>query len=347
MSELRALVADTAEKVFRGLEDEPDFHRSWSRIAEAGLADVAVREDMGGFGGGFEDAILVIRCAAMHAVRLPIAEAIVARAMACEASSSLDKDSVSFAVHASGALEPDSAGLSYTGDLTGVPWGAASKHIALPAAHGSKLYLLVLAAADAARLSPGKNMAGEPRDDLHFDHAPARAIETNRSQGDSLLLAALARAAQISGALDRALALTIEHVKTRQQFGRPLASFQAVQQPLAVFAGEAAAVSCAVAAAARAWDRGEAGFEIGAAKLRANRAVDVATSIAHQLHGAIGITREHMLHRFTQRLWCWKSEYGNDRFWASRLGAQACAQGADSLWAFVTARGDNMRAGIS
>lgn len=337
MSELRALLADTAGKVFRKLEDEPDFHRSWSRVAEAGLADVAVREDMGGFGGSFEDAVLVLRIAGMHAVRLSIAEAIVARATASEAGATLDRGPTSFAISATGVIAPDAAGLSYTGDLRSVPWGAENEHIALPVTHGSRLYLLVLASGDASRLTRGSNISGEPRDDLHFDHVPAHVIETNRAQEDFLLLLTLARVAQMSGALDRALELTIEHVKTRQQFGRPLAEFQAVQQQLAIFANEAAGVSCAVAAAARACDRGDARFEIGAAKLRANRAVDLATSIAHQLHGAIGMTREYALHRFTQRLWSWKSEYGNDRFWASRLGAQACAQGADSLWPFVTA----------
>jgi len=339
MSELRALLADTAEKVFRRLDDEADFHRSWSRVAEAGLADVAVREDMGGFGGGLEDAVLVIKTAAMHAVRLPVAEAIVARAIAGEAGTSLDESPITFAGHGSGLLEQEGGGLTYTGDLKGVAWGGASQQIARSATLGSRLYLLILSRADAVRISPGHNLAGEARDDLGFDRAAVRAIETNRTERDCFTLAALARTAQISGALDRALALTIEHVKTREQFGRPLAGFQAVQQQLAVLASEAAAVSCAVAAAARAWDRGDASFEIGAAKLRANEAVDLATSIAHQLHGAMGITREHALHRFTQRLWAWKSEYGNDRFWAQRLGAQACAQGADSLWPFVTARG--------
>jgi acyl-CoA dehydrogenase len=344
MSELRALLADTAEKVFHRLEEETDFQRAWSRASEAGLSNVAVREDMGGFGGGFEDAVVVLRKAGLHASGLPIAEAVVARAILCDEGATLSEQPVSFAACASGSLSRSANGLSYSGEAKAVPWGGACQHIVLAAAHSSKRYLLVLPTSDAVRIAAGKNLAGESRDDLYFDGAPARAIETHRANDDFLLLATLARTAQMSGALDRTLALTIDHVKTREQFGRTLASFQAVQQQLAIFASEAAAVECAVTSAARARDGGDAGFEIAAAKLRANKAVDVSTSIAHQLHGAIGITREHALHRFTQRLWAWKSEYGNDRFWALRLGASACTQGADSLWPHLTGRDGHHRA---
>jgi acyl-CoA dehydrogenase len=93
-------------------------------------------------------------------------------------------------------------------------------------------------------------------------------------------------------------------------------------------------------AASRCADLGEAGFEIAAAKLRANRAVGKATSISHQSHGAIGFTQEHQLHYWTQRLWSWRSEFGNDRYWSNRLGTQILEEGADQFWRNLTARGD-------
>jgi acyl-CoA dehydrogenase len=54
-------------------------------------------------------------------------------------------------------------------------------------------------------------------------------------------------------------------------------------------------------------------FEIAAAKLRTNMAIGTGTSIAHQVHGAIGFTHEYDLHRYTRRLMGWRSEFGNDR----------------------------------
>ena len=81
-------------------------------------------------------------------------------------------------------------------------------------------------------------------------------------------------------------------------------------------------------------------FEIAAAKLRANMAVAPATTIAHQVHGAIGFTLEHPLHHFTQRLFAWRSEFGNDRYWSTILGNTLRGLGGAGLWPFLTARGD-------
>jgi len=121
-------------------------------------------------------------------------------------------------------------------------------------------------------------------------------------------------------------------VRDRQQFGKPLASFQAIQQQLALFVEEAAAARMACVAAARAADRAHGAFELAAAKLRANQAAATATSVAHQVHGAIGFTREYDLQRFTRRLWAWKSEYGNDRHWALEIGARVTREGSDGYW---------------
>jgi alkylation response protein AidB-like acyl-CoA dehydrogenase len=148
---------------------------------------------------------------------------------------------------------------------------------------------------------------------------------------------ALARAGQMAGAISAALTLSVEYTRQRQQFGKPLAAFQAIQQQLAVLAEEAAASRAAAAAASRAADRGEAKFEIASAKLRCNIAAGNAASIAHQVHGAIGFTMEYDLQKFTRPLWMWRSEYGNDRHWADAIGTLAAARGADGFWPGLTA----------
>ena len=147
----------------------------------------------------------------------------------------------------------------------------------------------------------------------------------------------------MAGAMGQALALSIEHVNTRQQFGRPLGKFQAVQQSLAVMACEVRAVEAAAAALAARLDAvgldpAGADFEIAAAKLRANRAVGVVTSVAHQVHGAIGVTREYDLSRVTIPLMRWRGAHGNDAYWAARLGRQVAGFGGRGLWDALTAR---------
>ena len=157
---------------------------------------------------------------------------------------------------------------------------------------------------------------------------------------DGIEAGAFARVCLAAGALDRILEMAIEHVNTREQFGRPLGKFQAVQQSLAVLAVEAAAVNSAGAGAALALDQGDGSFEIAAAKLRANMAIGAGTAIAHQVHGAIGFTQEYPLHHFTRRLNGWRMECGNDRYWSEILGARVAALGADGLWPEVTRRSD-------
>ncbi|ALJ12835.1 acyl-CoA dehydrogenase family protein [Sphingopyxis macrogoltabida] len=158
-------------------------------------------------------------------------------------------------------------------------------------------------------------------------------------------LHAAATVSLMAGAMGQALGLSIEHVNTRQQFGRPLGKFQAVQQSLAVMACEVRAVDAAAAAMAKrldvvGFDAEAANFEIAAAKLRANRAVGVVTAVAHQVHGAIGFTREYELHRVTIPLMRWRGEHGNDAHWAQRLGRQVAGFGGRGLWEAMTARAD-------
>ena len=72
-----------------------------------------------------------------------------------------------------------------------------------------------------------------------------------------------------------------------------------------------------------------AGFEIAAGKLLANRAALIAGRAAHQVLGARGTTREHPLGPHTRRLWAWRSEYGDEHHWSTRLGAAVARAGAD------------------
>ena len=165
-----------------------------------------------------------------------------------------------------------------------------------------------------------------------IDLPVAEAILDTANINDRDLYLAMMLAAKMAGALNAALELSIEYTRQRQQFGKPLASFQAIQQQLAVFAEEAAAADMAAAAAFRAADRGDAWFEIACAKLRANQAARVSTGIAHQVHGAMGFTAEYRLQHLTKRLWAWGSEHGNERTWADKIGARIAGRGPLNFW---------------
>jgi len=117
-----------------------------------------------------------------------------------------------------------------------------------------------------------------------------------------LLEGALSRSLLIAGALERILGMTVEHCRTRTQFGRPLAAFQAIQHALAQLAEESAAATAISRRAAACMDGPFAPLAVAAAKLRTAGAARRAADIAHQCHGAIGFTAEYPLQVSTRSL---------------------------------------------
>ncbi|QKW35349.1 acyl-CoA dehydrogenase [Actinomadura sp. NAK00032] len=303
------LLEETANEILAG-------GRPWAALAESGLALVGVPEEAGGSGGTLADAATVLRAAGYHAAPVPLAETgWLAGRLLAEAGLPVP----------AGILTAASGTLS--GTLRRVPWARDADRIVVLAGG-------VVAVVDPARarITEGANVAGEPRDDV--DLSGVRAEVSAPCPVDAAELrrrGALARAVQLTGAMARALDLSVRYAGEREQFGRPLGRFQAVQQMLAELAGEATVADVAVRAAVR--DPGDP-VAVAAAKANASRAAGAVAAIAHQLHGALGVTEEHVLHKVTLRLGAWREEYGSETAWADDLGAAAAA--APDPWAFIT-----------
>jgi hypothetical protein len=124
----------------------------------------------------------------------------------------------------------------------------------------------------------------------------------------------IALAAEISGLLHAAIATTVEHVNDRKQFGRPLATFQAIRHRLAECAVVAGGVRWLALKAA--WTAEDADAAVAA--LHAQQGAAQIVYDVHQMLGGMGITLEHSLHLWTYRLKALLSELGG------RAG-QACA----------------------
>jgi len=199
--------------------------------------------------------------------------------------------------------------------------------------------VLALVAVGTMDISDDANLAGEPRGYVSFDEAPAVGALLTPAQATELRARfALARAVQLAAALERVLAWTVQYAGERQQFGRPLGKFQAIQMELAQMAGEVTAVTALTDAAVQAVERGSADLVLAcaAAKVRAGAAVEVVARLAHQVHGAIGFTQEHKLHHLTRRLWAWRDEAGSELTWAPVLAAGLLADGPGGLWPALT-----------
>jgi acyl-CoA dehydrogenase len=348
MTEQRAMLSQTTDRLFGELISSgisggagalPD---AWLRIEDLGLLNLFQTELEGGFDGCWADAEVVFGLLGLHGLPLPVGETMIARKLLGEVNVTSPGGILTIGLCAHATLDRNVDNrLFFTGTLADVPWGASAEHIVLVCQIDGLDNVVLLATDQAVKVEEFQNEAFEPRDTLYFENASVVDCVAFPGAKESVFAqAAFLRTAQISGAIQAILTLTLDYANHREQFGRPLSKFQALQHQLAVLAEEAAAVKCAAMAAALAADKGNATFEIAAAKLRANQAVGEASSIAHQTHGAIGFTREYPLHRWTQRMWSWRTEFGNDRYWSNALGKMLLAEGADNFWHNLTARSD-------
>jgi acyl-CoA dehydrogenase len=231
------------------------------------------------------------------------------------------------------------------GRARGVPFAREAQHIAVLATRGGSPIVALVAAKDC-RIAQGRTLAGDASDELTFDGVrpiASAAAPAGLDQTALMLMGATVRSIETVGALEAVLTNTVRYANERVAFERPIAKFQAVQHNLARLAGEvAAAVAAAGSAAdavaqAHAFD--EAVFlEAASAKVRCAEAAQEGVAIAHQVHGAIGFTKEHILHRFTLRLLSWRDDFGNESHWAVALGNLVAARGADDLWPLVASR---------
>lgn len=310
----------------------------WHTLEGAGVTLLSVSEEAGGGGGSLEQAALVVRLVAEHALPVPIAESSFLAGWLLE--------TVGLEVPA-GPLTATMADLrvdagNVDGSAVRVPFGRAAEHVVMLAAEGDGSGSLLLAPAAALECSPGSNVAEEPRDGLRISAAlgAERMRRVSVDVVDELRIrSACVRSIALAGAAARALDLTVRYTAEREQFGRPIVRFQAVQQQLAELAGEVAAMGAAVDACVATCSRGgmiapAARTAVAAAKATTSRGAGAVARIAHQLHGALGFTREHELRLATTRLWAWRDEHGNEAEWNHALGGQALR--SDDPWALIT-----------
>lgn len=326
------------------LERTGDIRPLWDAIEDLGFTQISVPEERGGSGGTTADALDMVRSAGRHAVPLPLAETALLAGWALT-HAGLDAGagmSTIAPVHPDDTFtaEPTSGGVILSGRATLVPWASvADRIVVLATGPDGELWLAMVSPTDA-QILPGKNLAGEPRDTVTLVGAyvpESRSAIVSFALETYFVRGALARAAAMLGALERVRDLTISHARTREQFGRSLSQFQAVQQMLAVMARDVALVRSAVElATAAVEDDDAAGWLASAsAKTLAGIAAGTVSSHAHQIHGAIGVTSEYPLSILTRRLWGWRAEHGTEEEWSRRIGERAVAH-PEGVWGLVT-----------
>lgn len=302
----------------------------WHQLDELGLVRLTGPERSGGSGAGWHEAAELLAVAVQHGARIPLAEHDLLACWLLEASGSPCDDAVRTVCL-----------LDAQGAATGVPWASRAQQIVVIWPRGGE-YHAADVNAESLDITPGANAIGEPRDVVVADPAALCGAPLEATLVDQLRLkSALVRAVQVCAALDQILELSIEHTNSRVQFGRPLSRFQAVQNMLADIAAQAALARSATEAAlatavASAWSAPNLDFLVAVARSCVGHAASVVVRNAHQVHGAIGTTREHRLHEFTRPALVWRGEFGSVQYWDEQVTSAALNAGGAGLWSLIS-----------
>ena len=321
MDGMADMLARSAGQVFAAFSAPADVRRIkaggswdalWSEIAAAGFADALVPEAAGGAGLGGSDVAALLFLAGAHALPVPLGQTMVARAAAAQCGLALPEGPVAIADH---PARREGAAIV----LADIPFGAACRHVVADIAGR-----WVLLAGDGAQIEHS-GVHGSLTATLTWpEDAAAAAVDLDAAEVDWLAAGATVTAARMVGAMERALAMTVDHANQRVQFGKPIGKLQAIQQQVSVMAEEVFAARIAASlglAQPLSHDRAAA-----VAKSRTGEAAATAAAVAHAVHGAIGITEEFDLQLLTRQLHEGRTQFGSERYWNRRLGQAALAE---------------------
>ncbi|MGU3492985.1 acyl-CoA dehydrogenase family protein [Xanthobacteraceae bacterium A53D] len=351
MSEMDGVIRETVSRLFSAQVNHEMVLAArtghwpesvWAALAELGLPMAMVDEADGGIGLSPAAALDIIRLAGGAALPLPLGETMVSLWLARLFGLDAPDGPLTFVAQAgdaSFAVSGAPGALRLSGQAARVPSARHAAAIIL-LAQRAEGWVGAVIPRDQFRLTEGGNLSGEPRDtietDVEIDDAWISDPVGLRPR-DLLAIGAALRCAAMAGAIEQILASTVAYADEREQFGKAIGRQQVIQHAIAQLAGEAAAARAAAELAAGAISSASVSWlKVAAAKARGGEAAGKAAAIAHQVHGAIGFTREHRLHDLTTRLWSWRDECGNERFWSTELGRAALAEAPEAYWPFVT-----------
>lgn len=311
----KLLHRECTPQVVRASETGQGTNSLWAKITESGFADAMVMESEGGAGLGLAQAYPMLELCGTFAVPVPLAHSMIARALLAQAG--VARPSGSIAISCASAAT--SSGLR----CTQATFGSVADWI-LTSMGGNTILLPVDDAVAAAGVFPL---------DATLDWSTAVVQRGTRVPGthDLETLEACATAAQIAGALVSVLDRTLQYANDREQFGRPIGKFQAVQHQLSVLAEHtfAAKIAAEIGCQSSSWTPQR--LRVAVAKARTSEAAADAVAIAHAVHGAFGVTAECDLQMFTRRLNTWRRTASSESYWHNVLGEEASKRGGICL----------------
>jgi len=309
-----AALADGVARA-RGLRfSSPGFDRAqWSEFAELGWLSLRLPEDRGGLGMGVSEYCALAQQLGRALVPEPLIGAIGALGMLPDAvlTEVVEGRRIVLPALSCSADSPTElrAGKLY-GTAVHVPMAAGADAFLVRLDAGD--YALIDASTDGLTMDCANTHDGGHLGTLHFDGAAAEQVSNDNP--DTWEDATLATAAYLQGVAEASYELTLDFLKTRQQFGKPIGSYQALQHRMVDLYLELSLLRVSIAGATAAIDDGATGAarraEVSRARARASRAADVICRQAVQLHGGIGYTDEADIGLFLRKNMTLQASFG-------------------------------------
>jgi 3-oxocholest-4-en-26-oyl-CoA dehydrogenase beta subunit len=175
-----------------------------------------------------------------------------------------------------------------------VPWAASADRLLVASPSG-----VVVASPSEVTCEPVTVVGPAPTYRVTFTSLPGSAVPASPASVEAF--GAAATCAEMVGGAQAVLDMTVSYAKTREQFGKPIGTFQAVQHHCANMAIDVLGARFIAYEAIWHLSQGrDADVEVSVAKSWVSEAYERVCALAHQVHGAIGFTAEHDLHHYTR-----------------------------------------------
>jgi alkylation response protein AidB-like acyl-CoA dehydrogenase len=294
----------------------------WKELAKSGLLALSLPAELGGEGLGVMDMAVLLTEIGRRAAPVPALATLATGVLPVVRWGDGDLQRALLPPAAAGEMiltaairEPSGplpavpavtvTGDTVSGTKVGVPYCAQAGHVLVPVTFadtaGGTGVVIIDPAADGALVTRTPSSAGTPEYTLRLDHAPVEyVLGAAGCLADLSALAVAGACCLADGALSAALALTKNHVASRQQFGRPLAAFQAVAQQIADVYISSRTLHLATQSACWRLDAGrDADGDLAVAGYWCAQEAPGAMRTCHHLHGGTGMDTGYPLHHFS------------------------------------------------
>jgi len=300
-----------------------------NEIISSELTKLLVKEDLGGAGMTLTDIIPIIQLSAQYGTPVPFIETIISNFLLSELNIKAENDFITLTNKTENILIKKD---KISGNFKSIPYLHLAEKILVETEIKNQKYIILFK--KGGKLTLQKNFLSEPKFDLDASELEIISMMEKPEPIDVQNLLINVRSIQSFGAMEKILKLCIEYCSQRKQFGRTLSKFQMIQNHISEIALEVAASGASLSTLKNNNKNFYNLKSTAIPKIRTGIASGKVIALSHQVHGAMGFTKEYELSYFTKALNSWRNEFGNEIYWQNILGKLFLNQNKN-FWEFL------------